>query len=381
MHEKIKENSTELAREFSRNTKKGIQKILDICTANNITNPEEQIAALFIEEKATINLERVGQYLGAQENSKVLNAFANKMNFQDKKFIDSLQNYLAAFDLPGEAQQIDRLLEAFATKYSKDNPHSNLANKDFAFIIAFATIMLNTDLHNASVQRRMSPEQFKKSVEDCIKENNDIPQKAVDEKFIDEIYDTIKAKKIDFTHIKEDPGIVLHSTALKVDPAFKAFSKAMQKGGNPKNFIENFPPLAEQKGNYEVTIDKPVKRFIGRFTGYQGTMNIKNKEEGYEVMVQVYKPSVFSRVFSDKESHVIIQPKKSKDSKSDDVLLLCGKIAGSFKVEEANVSISATYDYQKEDLKNTYQQQQEKMKTTNWKDIAAVSKMGESRNK
>jgi brefeldin A-resistance guanine nucleotide exchange factor 1 len=55
--------------------------------------------------------------------------------------------------LPGEAQQISRILECFAGQYFECNPNF-LVNPDACFLLAFSTVLLNVDLHNTSVRVR-----------------------------------------------------------------------------------------------------------------------------------------------------------------------------------------------------------------------------------
>lgn len=52
--------------------------------------------------------------------------------------------------LPGESQKVDRLVSSFAECYvndNRDNPSCPFSNSDTPFILSFAIIMLNTDLH------------------------------------------------------------------------------------------------------------------------------------------------------------------------------------------------------------------------------------------
>ena len=55
----------------------------------------------------------------------------------------------------GEAQKIERLMEAFAHRYCMDNPDQvkSFQSADTVFLLAFAIIMLNTDLHNTSIKQ------------------------------------------------------------------------------------------------------------------------------------------------------------------------------------------------------------------------------------
>ena len=61
--------------------------------------------------------------------------------------------------MPGEAQQIDRIMSAFATHYCQQNP-GTFSNSDTVYILSFAIIMLNTALHNKNVKVKITEEQF-----------------------------------------------------------------------------------------------------------------------------------------------------------------------------------------------------------------------------
>ena len=67
--------------------------------------------------------------------------------------------YLGSFMLPGEAQKIDRMMEAFASWYCENNV-GKFSHEDTCYVLAFATIMLNTSLHNPSVKDKQSLDAF-----------------------------------------------------------------------------------------------------------------------------------------------------------------------------------------------------------------------------
>lgn len=74
-------------------------------------------------------------------------------------FDRALRLFLGSFHLPGEAQCIDRIMESFALKYFEETGVNNpFKSSDAVFILAFSTIMLNTDLHNPQIasSRKMS---------------------------------------------------------------------------------------------------------------------------------------------------------------------------------------------------------------------------------
>ena len=74
-------------------------------------------------------------------------------------FDQALRSYLSSFRLPGESQKIDRMMETFATSYYGCNSNT-FASTNGCYILAFATIMLNTSLHNPSVSKKQTLEEF-----------------------------------------------------------------------------------------------------------------------------------------------------------------------------------------------------------------------------
>ena len=77
----------------------------------------------------------------------------------------ALRYFLSLFKLPGEAQQIDRILQAFADRWAEGSAGgsaggsvsgSDVVDGNVAFILSFALIMLNTDLHNPQARHKTS---------------------------------------------------------------------------------------------------------------------------------------------------------------------------------------------------------------------------------
>lgn len=73
--------------------------------------------------------------------------------------------FLSAFWLPGEAQQIDRILVAFSEychQCSIEGVNGDIENPEITYLLTFSIIMLNTDRHNPNIkaERKMTVEQF-----------------------------------------------------------------------------------------------------------------------------------------------------------------------------------------------------------------------------
>lgn len=75
-------------------------------------------------------------------------------DFKGKRLDEALREMLAIFRLPGEAQQIDRIMEKFAQRFFESGPEE-VRSADAAYVLAFSVVMLNTDQHNPQVKVRV----------------------------------------------------------------------------------------------------------------------------------------------------------------------------------------------------------------------------------
>lgn len=165
---------------FNTNPKTGIELLLK----NNLINHDSPTdIAYFLYTQGTlpngqkINSERlsplrIGEYLGHiggkdEESRKfhrsMLDAYVRLFNFHGLSLVSALRMFLSAFRLPGEAQVIDRIMARFGEVFVRDNPDI-LRNADAAYVLSFAAIMLNTDLHRSSIRNKMSRQQFTKNM-------------------------------------------------------------------------------------------------------------------------------------------------------------------------------------------------------------------------
>lgn len=110
----------------------------------------------------------VGEYLGTgdtadDDTKRRAHAGVYSDDVSGRPLVSSLRTYLRAFRLPGEAQQIDRVLQAFAgLAHMSCRESAFLASIDATYLLAFSIIMLNTDLHNPNIRpdRRMTEDAF-----------------------------------------------------------------------------------------------------------------------------------------------------------------------------------------------------------------------------
>ncbi|TQS38608.1 hypothetical protein Golomagni_00883 [Golovinomyces magnicellulatus] len=114
---------------------------------------------------------KAAAWLGEEERSraKVLEAYFGLYNFTNLNILAALRNLCGRLILKAESQQVDRILLAFSHRWSECNPCHGFKSTDVIHIIAYSLILLNTDLHLADIEQKMSRNQFTKNTLATIK--------------------------------------------------------------------------------------------------------------------------------------------------------------------------------------------------------------------
>lgn len=177
---------SEAISEFNYKPKKGLQYLI---RDGFVESTEPEAIAKFLYNTEGLDKSTIGDYLGDDNNTQVMYAFVDLIDFTDMTFVDALRTFLQAFRLPGEAQKIDRFMLKFAGRFMDNNPDV-FSNADTPYILAYSVILLNTDLHSAQIKKRMTPEEF-------IKNNRGINENTnLEEDFLMEIYNDILNNEI-----------------------------------------------------------------------------------------------------------------------------------------------------------------------------------------
>ena len=125
---------------------------------------------------------------------EVLLSYVQSFELTGQTVLNCLRIFLSAFRLPGEAQQIDRILVAFSEVCHAacvEGQTGILENPEITYLLTFSMIMLNTDLHNPNIRadRRMTSEQFVRNNTFYGKELNQT--KPLPREFLEEIYESL----------------------------------------------------------------------------------------------------------------------------------------------------------------------------------------------
>ena len=210
---------------FNKKSSKGIEFLVHSGVIEEPVTP--RAVASFLRNGLVVGLDKkaVGAYLGEVGKSpeagksppvwqrdwfhkEVLEAFCSLFRFERQSLLDGLRMFLAAFRLPGEAQQIDRILQAFSDTCSRVCEEGIQGNmklfsedpkraSDAAYLLSFSIIMLNTDQHNDNIRedRKMSKDDFVKNNSDY---GRDITEKGKElpREYLESIYNGIRDEEI-----------------------------------------------------------------------------------------------------------------------------------------------------------------------------------------
>nr|XP_018670777.1 cytohesin-1 [Ciona intestinalis] len=234
-------------KKFNADAKKGMKYLLEHGHIEN--NPKS--VAQFLYRGEHLNKSAIGDYLGERNdfNIEVLKEFVICHEFTNKCLDKSLRQFLWSFRLPGEAQKIDRMMEAFAARYCECNP-GVFRTDDTCYVLSFAIIMLNTSLHNPSVKDKPALERFI-LMNRGINDGADLPNEL-----LSVIYESIKKEPF---KIPEDDGSNLSTAFFNPDKE----GWLLKQGGRYKTWKRRWFILSDNCLYYfEYTSDKEPKGII-----------------------------------------------------------------------------------------------------------------------
>ncbi|KAK5895274.1 hypothetical protein CesoFtcFv8_011879 [Champsocephalus esox] len=163
---------------FNKKPEKGIQYLIE----RGFVSDTPVGVARFILERKGLSRQMIGEFLGNRQkqfNKDVLDCVVDEMDFSGMDLDDALRKFQAQIKVQGEAQKVERLIEAFSQRYCVCNPTlvRQFQNPDTIFILAFAIILLNTDMYspNVKAERKMKLEDFVKNLRG-VDNGQDIPR-------------------------------------------------------------------------------------------------------------------------------------------------------------------------------------------------------------
>eukprot|EP00160_Parvularia_atlantis_P020024 Unigene8112_Nuclearia_a/m.24881 Unigene8112_Nuclearia_a/g.24881 ORF Unigene8112_Nuclearia_a/g.24881 Unigene8112_Nuclearia_a/m.24881 type:complete len:1453 (-) Unigene8112_Nuclearia_a:30-4388(-) len=186
-----------------------------LCENKLISSAENHAdIAHFLWNTPALSKRMLGLYLAESAHGPVLDRYMSHFDFRGKRIDEALRTMCESFRLPGEGQQIDRILASFAAGYMKNEPP--LPSVSAAHFMGYAIIMLNTDLYNVNNKRRMTLNDFLR-IASKTSDNEEF-----ETKYLEEIYTAISRREIIMP--QEQEGLVGEEYAWKQLIAFDKVS-------------------------------------------------------------------------------------------------------------------------------------------------------------
>lgn len=147
---------SEGAERFNISPKNGIAFLTSSNLLSQTPTPTDIVT--FLMTTPSLSKRLIGEYLASPKHVELLGVFMTRFRFEGRRVDEGLRLLLESFRLPGEAQQIDRIMETFSKAYFQANDGRGDGvlgvpkNADSVYVLSFAIIMLNTDHHNSQIK-------------------------------------------------------------------------------------------------------------------------------------------------------------------------------------------------------------------------------------
>ncbi|ODV97110.1 hypothetical protein PACTADRAFT_39192 [Pachysolen tannophilus NRRL Y-2460] len=200
-----KQEFIECIKVLNNEPKEGLKLLHEKNFIKNLEDNDE-LARFYFEKSGRLNKKQLGEILAKPRNTELLEKFMSLFDFTNLRVDEALRMLLKSFRLPGESQQIERIVESFANKYvacqekqsslaaggkeDKEDEEKIRPDKDSVFVLSYSIVMLNTDLHNPQVKNHMTFEDYQKNVRG-VYNGKDFPSW-----YLSKIYNSIKDREI-----------------------------------------------------------------------------------------------------------------------------------------------------------------------------------------
>ncbi|KAK4443315.1 hypothetical protein QBC34DRAFT_417267, partial [Podospora aff. communis PSN243] len=120
-----------------------------------------------------IQKDRAAAWMGEEGivRQRTLRAYMDLYDFENTSLLASLRQVCQRLLLRAETQQVDRILVAFTKRWCECNPNHGFKATDVIHTICYSIILLNTDLHMADIEHKMTRSQFIKNTMTTIRQS------------------------------------------------------------------------------------------------------------------------------------------------------------------------------------------------------------------
>lgn len=224
----------------------------------------EEIVHFLQSSSIYLDPKQVGECLAGStpQHQALLQVYMRSQDYTQQSYPVAFRAFLNShFSLPGDGQQVDRLVRAFAQRYHEQNP-GLFADENAVYALSFSTIMLNMNHQNAA------HDQAKMSQQDFLRNNQGMNQGAdFDSHLLTQVYQDICSEPL--------------GTRISLNNYAQFIQEVLVKTSNPtdalKSFVEGLQNL-----KIEVGLDSYAQKLMSN--------QVKSAQK--EALVQHYSSQV-----------------------------------------------------------------------------------------
>lgn len=190
---KLCENTDLKIKKMIEAKKKFVSSILTF----NKTMQMENLDVKHLRISPLTDLKALGEVICKEKNADLLLGFIKSFSFHKIDILESLRTFLSSFYLIGESQIIERIVRIFVEVYLEQNNIGSAHSFDAYKSVAYSFIVLNTMLHNPSIDKKPPFEEYYRLL-------NHTDDSAIDKETLRSYYNSIKDREIKFPTAWED---------------------------------------------------------------------------------------------------------------------------------------------------------------------------------
>lgn len=138
---------------------------------SNQETAEKLAATCWNQDESSLDLKQMATELGGDDPMAVQarSLYMRRLDLRHRSPVAALRLLASHLYLNAETNRIDNILQALAVEYVKANPSTVLQNEENVHSVLFALFLLNTDLHIAELDTKMSQVDFVQNVSQNLK--------------------------------------------------------------------------------------------------------------------------------------------------------------------------------------------------------------------
>ncbi|KAL2752030.1 hypothetical protein ACRALDRAFT_1095343, partial [Sodiomyces alcalophilus JCM 7366] len=137
----------------------------DFILGDPTDDDRQKAEKIFHGNEEYIQREKAAAWMGEEGpvRQRTLRAYMDLYDFANRSIVQGLRQVCERLVFRAETQQVDRILVAFSKRWCECNPNHGFKATDVVHTICYSIMLLNTDLHVADIDQKMTRSQFVKN--------------------------------------------------------------------------------------------------------------------------------------------------------------------------------------------------------------------------